>query len=216
MKLTAPISAAEYFYKTEHAVKHAYAGLGSCWQHLQETRNGRPAPVEKDGMLWYLPAETPEEKARLERSQAQYEKYFELQFSEALFAGSILEAAYMAIKCYSPSTLIPANCAAFVKSSKSKAVPFCIGPERHGVPTGLIVYAGRNQYAHWDEDELRDVNTAVFNALDSAFADSPFADLAFDFGNPLTISILAADVLVMALGWTSYEIYLAEMKKLVG
>ncbi len=130
-----------------------------------------------------------------------------------MFAGFILEAAYMAIRLYSRNTSIPASCAAFVKPSTT-VVPFCIGAERHGVPTGLIVYAGKNQYAHWDDDELRNVDTAIFAALDRAFEDNMWADLAFDLGNP-TINIYGAEVLITALGWRDYDTYLAQMKQLL-
>jgi len=214
MKITSPKSADQYFEDTEHAVKHAYAGLGSCWRHVEEARKDMPPPIKKDGMLHYLPPETPEEKARLERSLASYKKYFELKISEAMFAGFILEAAYMAIMLYSRNTSIPASCAAFVKASQRKVLRFCIGRERHGVPTGLIVYAGRNQYAHWDEKEPHKATRRVFSALDRSFNDNPFSDLAFDLGNP-TINIYAGEVLLTALGWTTYDTYLAEMKELL-
>jgi hypothetical protein len=216
MKLTAPKSAEEYFERTEHAVMHAYAGLASCWRHVEEAEaHYMSAPVEKDGMLHYLPPETPEEKAKLERSRASFKKYFELKISEAIFAGSILEVAYMAIKIYSQNTSIPPSCAGFVTPTKRSALPFCIGVERHGVPLGLIIYAGRNQYAHWGDDEAHEVTTAIFAALNWAFRDNMWADLAFDLGNP-TINIYAGEVLLTALGWRSYDTYLVQMKQLLG
>jgi hypothetical protein len=94
MKITAPKIADQYFHDTEHAVKHAYVGLASCWRHVEDARKDMPPPIEKERMLHYLPPETPEEKARVERSLASYKKYFELKISEAMFAGFILEAAY--------------------------------------------------------------------------------------------------------------------------
>ena len=214
MKLTAPKSAEEYFERTEHAVKHAYAGLASCWRYVEEAEKDATPPVEKDGMLHYFPPQTPEEKARLERSLAAYQKYFELKISEAMFAGSILDAAYMAIKLYSGNVLIPPSCANFVTASKKTVLPFCIGAERHGVPTGLIIYAGRNQYSHWDAGEPHEVTIAVFAALTRAFRDNMWADLAFDLGNP-SINIYAGEVLLTALRWVSYDTYLAEMKQLL-
>lgn len=142
MKLTAPKTAEEYFQRTEHAVKHAYAGLASCWSYVEEAeKNARP-PVIKDGMAHYLPPQTPEEEAQLERSLAAYRKYFELKISEAMFAGSILDAAYMAIKLYSRNTSIPASCASFVKPSQPTVPPFCIGADRHGIPQGLLFMPG--------------------------------------------------------------------------
>jgi hypothetical protein len=80
--------------------------------------------------------------------------------------------------------------------------------------TGLIVYAGRNQYPHWDEEQYRPTNARVFNALNAAFADNIFADLAFELSNP-SMNIYAREVFLIALSWRSYETYLAEIKQLM-
>jgi hypothetical protein len=50
--------------------------------------------------------------------------------------------------------------------------------------------------------------------VNDAFADNPFSDLAFDLGNP-TINIYASEILLTALGWTTYVAYLANMKELL-
>jgi len=36
MKLAIRKTPAEYFQKTEHAVKHAYSGLDSCWSYYRQ------------------------------------------------------------------------------------------------------------------------------------------------------------------------------------
>jgi hypothetical protein len=59
MKLTAPKTADQYLKDTDHAVGHAYAGLATCWRYVQEARLYEKRPVEKDGMLHYLPPTTP-------------------------------------------------------------------------------------------------------------------------------------------------------------
>ncbi len=213
MKITAPKTSDDYFRLTEHAVRHAYSGLDSCWAYFEEGRRYSTPPIERDGMLHYLPPTTPEEKARLDRCLELQDKYFELKISEAMFAGSILQAAYMAIWLYRPKSSIPMTFAHLVKPSKL-AARFCTGKERHGVPTGLIIYAARNQYNHWGEDEnLHELNQLVFAMLDKAFSNDPFADLAFDLGNP-TINIYANEVLFTALRWNTYDTYLAEMSEL--
>jgi hypothetical protein len=202
----------EYFQETEHAVKHEYEGLHSCWRYYDEALQHATPPIEEAGMLRRLPPRTPEEKAKLERSLELLHKYAELKFSEALFAGSILQAAYVAIRLYSRNTSIPTSCVEF-KLPKA-AIPFCIGEQRHGVPTGLIVYAGRNQYAHWDDEKPLEPTRRIFSALNRSFINHPFSDLAFELGNP-TINIYAGEILLTALGWTSYDKYLAEMNKLL-
>ena len=116
MKLTTPKTADQYFAKTEHAVKHAYAGLESCWAYYQDAMQYlTPGKLGDDGMIHYLSPSTPEESARLDRYLELAGKYFELKISEAMFAGDILQAAYMAIRLFSRNTAIPASCASFVK-----------------------------------------------------------------------------------------------------
>jgi hypothetical protein len=129
MKITAPKDADEYFRQTEHAVRHAYAGLDSCWtcyqqalQHWDVSQIGQPM--------------TQERKAGLDRYLELAGKYFDLRFSEAMFAGAILQVAYMAIRLYSGNTSIPATCSALVRPSQKSAVAFCIGRELHGIPGG--------------------------------------------------------------------------------
>ena len=166
-------------------------------------------------MLTFYPPATPEDEANLRYHGELLQKFFELQFSEAMFAGFILQTAHMAISLYSPCKAVPESCYTFVRPENTRTARFCIGKDRYGVPTGLIVYAGRNQYAHWDEEEHHPTNERVFEALNSAFADNMFADLAFELSNP-SINIFASEVLLTALGWRSYEIYLTEMHELLG
>jgi hypothetical protein len=216
MKLTVPKTADQYLEKTEHAVKHAYAGLDSCWAYYRKALQfATPGKLGDNGWIRYLPPSTPEEGARLDRYLELAGKYFDLKISEAMFAGAILEAAYMAIRLFSRNTAIPTSCTSFVHPDQRTVLPFCIGNESHGVPIGLVIYAGRNQYAHWDEESLNPVNKAIFSALNDAFYEHPFADLAFDLGNP-TIPIYASEILETALGWITYDAYLAEMKQLLG
>ena len=207
MKTTAPKDPEEYFRRTEHAVKHSYAGLDSCWQYYRQalqhwdiSQIGQPMTAER--------------KAALDRYLELAGKYFDLKFSEAMFAGAILHVAYMAIRLYSNNTLIPPNCSELIRLVQKSAIPFCIGKERHGIPTGLIIYAARNQYSHWDDEQPHEVTKNVFNALSAAFYHNMLSDLAFELSNP-TINVYANEVLLVALGWKSYDTYLAEMKSLL-
>jgi hypothetical protein len=133
-------------------------------------------------------------------------------FSEALLASLILQAAYTAIRLYSPKRSVPDEWKPYIKPSHDTA-RFCIGKQKHGVPTGLIIYAGRNQFAHWDEAP-HPVTEKVFALLANAFDNDPNWDLIFELEN-VTVSICAGPLLFLALGWSSYEVYLAEMNDLL-
>jgi len=39
-----------------------------------------------------------------------------------------------------------------------------VDEESHGVPTGLIILAARNQFCHWNEPNVHEQTKAVFNA----------------------------------------------------
>jgi hypothetical protein len=86
-----------------------------------------------------------------------------IMFSEALLAGLILQSAYTAIRLYSPPRPIPEEWIQFIKPSHP-AARFCTCQLKHKIPTGLIIYAGRNQSAHWDEPP-RQPTKRVFELL---------------------------------------------------
>jgi hypothetical protein len=142
MKLATPKTPAEYLQKTEHAVRHAYSGLRSCWSHYQQALQHTAPPIEKDGCYVFEPPKTSEERARLDRYLELTEKYFELKISEAMYAGSILQAAHMAIRLYSRNETIPPSCATLVEPSQKPVIPFCIGKECYGVLRRLPLLSG--------------------------------------------------------------------------
>lgn len=214
MKLATPKTPAEYFQKTEHAVKRAYSGLDSCWLYYAQALRHTAPPAKKDGYYVFEPPKTPEERAKLDRSLELAGKYFELKISEVMFAGFILQAAYMAVRLYSRNEAICPSYATLVAPNQKNAIPFCIGKECHGIPMGLIIYAGRNQYNHWDDEGSHLATRQIFNALSLAFWNNPSSDLAFDLGNP-TIPIYANEILFTALGWNSYERYFVDMTELL-
>jgi len=192
-----------YLHETEHAVRHLYLGLDSCWAYYGEAL--KHWDISKAGEPM-----TPEASVELQKYLALAGRYFDLKFSEAIFSGSILQVAAVGIRLFSANASIPASCAALVPAKATGAIPFCIGPQVHGVPAGLIVYAARNQYNHWD-DEPYEVPRRVFNSLSFAFRNNMLYDLAFEIGNP-SITIHANEVLLGALGWKTYERYEMEIR----
>ncbi|MFC2019834.1 hypothetical protein ACFLU4_07830 [Chloroflexota bacterium] len=201
-----PETPQEYFIQTEHAVRHLYAGITSCWAYYKEAlkhwdiSKGHP--------------KTPEDKAALNRFLELSRKHFDLKFSEGVFAGSILQIAAMGIRYFSRNESIPESCKRIVFAKDKTAIQFCIGKELYGLPIGLIIYAARNQYNHWDDEDPYKITTNVFNMLASCFREDVFNDLAFSLGNP-GITVYANEVLFTALGWGTYEKYLSEMGALL-
>ena len=201
-----PSTLSEYLRETEHAIRHLYAGLDSCFAVYREalsqwdiSRVGQP--------------KTEQERARLATYLQHAGRYFDLKFSEATFSGAILQIAVTAIRLFSRNTAIPGSCQTFVKPANESVIPFCIGEHRHGVPVGVILYAGRNQYNHWDE-ELHPVTRHVFAQLARAHVTSPLSDLAFEITNP-TITIYASEILLTAMQWPTYQAYEGALRDLL-
>ncbi len=194
-----------YLQQTEHAVRHLYDGIDSCSSIVENAHSHWD--IAKIGQ-----PRTPDYMDELRRYLELMDKYIDLRFSEGTFAGAILQVAATGIRVFSTNRAIPESCKDM--GLPKSAFPFCIGKELSGLPTGLIIYAGRNQYAHWESGRcLREVNKKVFAALSLAYEDDPFADAAFDPGYP-TVTVLANEILLAALQWTTYERYLSEMKAL--
>jgi hypothetical protein len=207
MKLTAPKTADEYFKVTEHAVRHFYVGLDSCWFYYKKALEHWDIGKIEQPL-------TEDNKDSIEKYLELSKKYFDLKFSEAMFAGGILQIAFIAIKLYSSNKSIPNSCETLLQPKHKTAIPFCIGRELHGIPIGLIIYAGRNQYSHWDDEESHEVTSNVFSALSDAFFNNAWSDLAFDLSNP-TINVYANEILLTAMKWNSYDKYLQELKSML-
>jgi hypothetical protein len=156
---------------------------------------------------------TEQERVRLQTYLERAGRYFELKFTEATYCGALLQIAAVGIRVFSGNNAIPPSCRHLVKPSDKSVIPFCIGQQRHGLPIGLIIYAGRNQYNHWEE-QPQSITRQVFAALTAAHVTSPLADLAFDLGNP-TIIVYANEILLGALAWTTYHAYEAGVRELL-
>ena len=124
-KIAIPVTPDEYFQETRYAVRLAYTGLHACGSYYRQAVQHMRPPVERDGMRVYLPEETPEEKEQDARVGELFDKWAELRPSDAMLAGSILQAAHMAIALFSTSSSVPTECAPLVKSET--AIPFCVG-----------------------------------------------------------------------------------------
>ena len=138
-------------------------------------------------------------------------------FALATLCGCVLQIAAMGITWFSKNTAVPSDFAQVLTPS-SKAIPFCIGRRLRTVPIGLIVYAGRNQFAHLDEKkELREPNVTVFERLATQHGcstDTPFRDPAYDLKNGRLVNF--SSNLITLLDWRSYDDYAKDMSEIIG
>ena len=134
--------------------------------------------------------------------------------SEAVLCGAVLQIAFMAVFLFSKNETIPANSSRLVKPENKKAIPFCIGRLVHNIPIGMIIYAGRNQFNHWEDRSFDHPTTQVFKALFLAHYDNPFFDMAYELEFPERM-IKANHLVLNELKWKNYEHYSTDMKSLV-
>jgi hypothetical protein len=159
------------------------------------------------------PLQEPDE-LQLKEYMAAAEEYFGLQFSQAALCGSILQVAFMALDLFSANTTISPDCVDLVGTSV-KAVKFSLGRRVHGIPIGLLIYAGRNQYNHWDDESFDYPTTQVFRALMQAYYDNPLFDMAFELNYPARTT-KSHYIVRGELGWRDYDRYQRDMKELFG
>ena len=142
------------------------------------------------------------------------EEYFGASLSEATLCGSVLHVAFMGILLFSKNGTVPAHSSKLVNPENSKAVRFCVGRLMHGIPIGLIVYAGRNQFNHWDDESFDYPTTQVFSALLHAYCENTLFDMAYELQYPAR-TIKANHLMLNELKWRTYGQYIADMRALI-
>lgn len=201
-----PKSPDEYFKETEPIMKFFYEGLERFWGKYKEALKHWDISKVNEPL-------TEKKKKDLDEYLKKTNEYFKLKFSEATLCGSIIQVASMGIYHFSTNKVIPDSCKDIVKSTSNKIIKYCIGKEIFDIPAGLIIYAGRNQYNHWDEVP-HETTKKVFHKLVEAHYENMMLDLAFDLSNP-SITIYANEILINVLKWRTYEVYLKEMNSLI-
>lgn len=146
-------------------------------------------------------------------SAAQKQFIYE-SFAMATLCGAVLQLAYMAIKQYSNNSSVPDRFNALINKG-SLAKKFCIGREKHSVPIGLIIYAGRNQAAHYDDSNLSEINRSIFEGLcaRTSRTGKEYRHPQFDLNNEITVNF--AGNITGLLGWRGYDAYQHDMRNLL-
>lgn len=192
-----------YFEATRPAVEHMFAAL-------QQYDAVTPAPslafhADDHGVVRFSAATAGDYMERLSHSLA-------LEFAKATLCGSIAQVAYMALRQYSGNTDVVADCLGFGVVPGSPTARFCVGRRVHGIPLGLLIYAARVQYNHWDEGTPSNpVPRAVFDALMRHYYNDVSFDLAYalDWPSPRPV---AHYIVRHELRWLAYETYLVDLK----
>lgn len=203
-----------YLQKTESAVRKLFEGIEHYVGLLQPIKGTTfvgdgtdPKRFQEEYDQWAR-----ENASALEASLAAQRKFSEESFAMATLCGAVLQVAAKAIECFSTNNKVPEHLVQIVGNSEP-ARKFCFGRELRGLPIGLIIYAGRNQHTHFNDQNLSRVNTAIFERL-AQLPDHPhISDPALDLSNSALESF--ATNITFILGWRSYEDYLRELQSLL-
>lgn len=211
-------SPAEYITRTESAVRLLLGGIDS---YLQVLRNSPDPIFRTSAPLARGPASDREFEAwfRDNTSSIAAAKAARMQFMAESFAlgtlcGAILQIAAKALECFSENKIVPGHLQAVVGSGRAK---YCVGRLVRSVPLGLVVYAARNQHAHFNEEALREPNVEIFERLATLHEYSgslSFRDPAFDLQST-RIDSFAANVTAL-IGWRDYETYIGDINAMLG
>ncbi len=220
-------TASDYLEKTESAVHKLFEGIDSYTKILKSA----PPPHFLDTVnidndyKQVIQDWAKENEIHFETSRIAQEKFIAENFALATLCGAVLEVAAKALELYSKNEKVPAEWSELIKES-SKQARFVIGKSIRNVPLGLIIYAARNQYMHFEEgDKLKDpINLTVFKRL-ASFDDELFLnekrtiqpprlyDPAFDLSNQKLLSF--SHNVTALIRWRSYDAYKKDMHKLL-
>jgi hypothetical protein len=211
----------EYLKQTESAVIKLFEGIDSYLKIIKDS----PSIIylgnaeDSDARQNWLD----NNKVTIQASIKSQKEFFAESFALAIMCGSLLQIAAMGIQLFSKnediSEEIPENVRSCIKPT-SNLVKYCAGKSVRNLPIGLIIYAGRNQYNHMHESELRGINKIIFSHLAENYntdintdTEESFKDPAFDLEN--TVLINFSSNITALLGWRNYEAYYSDMKLLI-
>lgn len=208
---------AEYLQKTESAVRRLFDGIESYTEILRQ--NPTPAFVADQttdaDFNDQLESWEQENRGAIEASLKAQHEYLAESFARSTLCGAVLQVAAKALECHSQNDIVPAEWSSVIRPGE-KVVRFCIGRQVRGVPLGLIIYAGRNQHIHFEDQDLREPNRTVFEWLATKHGYSStrqFRDPAFDLQNEQVVSF-ASNVMDF-IGWQTYDAYFDDLRALV-
>lgn len=215
-----------YLESTESAVRMLIEGVNSYLQILSQ-----PTPVFS---AWLGPNKTfspsqvlehqkwmQDHEHEIKTSLEAQQRFCDEAFAMACLDGAILQIAYKGIERYSKNESCECVSNEIQERLRNggKAIKFNIGREVHNIPLGLIVYAGRHQYNHYNEN-MRSMNEVIFKELAANSATSILGESheKEETSNPC-FSIqrgqnLASNVNAV-LKWRSYQLYEKDMRDMM-
>jgi len=207
----------KYIKEITHAAEQLFEGLRYYDKHLRSvetpiftTPYDDEAEVQRKYRTWLR-----QNRDRLKAYHKHVREYFGYAISKAALCGGILQLAFTGMKLHSRTRKrIPASCKAIFKGKEeSEAKNYCIGRLVYGIPMGLIIYAGRNQYSHMDDKQYREITERVFEHLTNFGTGGKYRNPQFDLR--ARKKEIYADNILAILDWTDLKPFLKDMKAML-
>jgi hypothetical protein len=207
-------TAAEYLDKTESAVKILFDGIDAYFEVLRNEPSGVRSHSQGEVPLHEYVQWAAENPEKLQAAFQAQRSFVAESFALATLCGAVLQIAAKAIECYSKVDAVPEDCQDFF--SRPAIRPFCVGRRVHDVPIGLVIYGGRNQATHFNDEELHPLNEAIFRRLSNgnpSIVDKGLRDPSFDLSDRKMTNF--ASNITTLLGWQSFHEYDEDMRALL-
>ena len=217
------ITKEKYISETEHAVKSFFDTI-EHYKYLIKLSippcTSFQYPTEEDFQKQYKQwRDRPDTVEAFEIAELAREEYRAQLFSMHVVSGSILHIACKAIELFPPSSSLKSEYEFLVdgcgKGLRKKAQRYCVGREVRGVPLGLIILAGRNQYNHIEAGpDLDPLNINIFNALAKGHDyGQDILDPAFELDSNGLVSY--SSNIRAVIGWDNYQSYISDINDLL-
>ncbi|WP_027858750.1 hypothetical protein [Marinobacterium jannaschii] len=209
----------QYLDRTESASHKLFEGIDSYSDVLREAKplTFITSTLDRELMEQEYLAWRDENQEALEARREAERAFVAESFALANLCGAVLQTASMAISKFSTEQPIPPVFRGLIQKGQ-RVTKYCVGREVRGVPIGLIIYAGRNQYNHFDErPKLKNPAKTVFAMLANmgiSENNQPLIDPAFNLTNDHIVCF--ANNITTLLGWCSYQDYRDEMLAMLG
>lgn len=199
------MSAEGYLNAIEPAIRHMFAALAEY--------DAMPLPdildyVDESGRVRMTPDENQE-------YMKQVIEYMELDEARAITCGSILQVAYSVIRLHSKNQSLSQLAIDLGITKGHAAEPFCIGRIVHDIPIGLLIYAGRIQYNHWQEGQPGNrVAKEILRKLYIVHSENLLFDLAYDLEYP-SPHLVSHYIVRLELKWHGFEDFDADLRQML-
>lgn len=202
----------KYYEQTEHAARQLIKNLNFYDELLD--KGVIVSPFWADNENWNDKAENwyKENQDKIENSGDYLKEFAGSQISRDVISGSLLQIAYMGLKLYAPK--IPINkLPALInekidKSGQQYLAKFSHGRKVWNLPIGLIVYASRNQYNHFED---KSYNTLTQTIVDEMTKHDPMIPEILKKDEARSISYRVVE----KLGWKYFRNFENDIKDLI-